>query len=161
LAPPPEPTTVGSEPWGITHVSDIRTVFSVAVPGPLVLVAALYTWLTFERQVAIFGKEVRASDFVNAGADPDRSKRVARNLSNQFELPVFALFAAILIYVKGQVEMVDIIAAWTFFGGRLIHTAVQTLTHNVPLRGAVFTLTFLAVTALMARAAYGVLPFPL
>lgn len=136
-------------------------VFLLPFLGHFGLVVLLYTWLTVERQVAIFRKEVRVGDFVNAGADPERSKRVARNLSNQFELPVFALFAATLIYVRGQVELVDIAAAWAFLGGRLIHTAVQTLTLNVPLRGIVFTLTFIAVTALMARAAYVVLPFPL
>jgi hypothetical protein len=129
--------------------------------GHFALVVTLYVWLTFERQMAVFKKEVKVGDFVNAGADPARSKRVARNLSNQFELPVFALFAATLIYVKGQVEMIDILAAWTFLGGRLLHTAVQTLTNNVPLRGMVFTLNFLAVAMLMARAAYQLLPFPL
>lgn len=133
--------------------------FIIPFLGHFALVALLYAWLTFERQVAILKREVKAGDFVNAGADPARSKRIARNLSNQFELPVFALFAAAVIYLKGPVDTVDIAAAWAFLGGRLIHTAVQTLTNNVPLRGLVFTLTFLAVVVLMARAAYHALLF--
>ncbi len=121
--------------------------------GHFALVAGLYAWLTFERQVAMLKHEVKASDFVRAGADPERSLRVARNLSNQFELPVFALFAALFLYLSGKVGMIDIAAAWVFLAGRLVHTCVQTLTTNVPLRGIVFMLTFVPVLVLMARVA--------
>ncbi len=116
-----------------------------------VLVVALYAWLTVLRQMA--KGEVAARDFVNACADPSRSKRVARNLSNQFELPVFALFAALFIGLSHKVARPDVAAAWLFLIGRLIHTAVQTLTMNVPWRGWVFTLTFAAVVMLMVHVA--------
>lgn len=118
-----------------------------------VLVVLLYAWLTVLRQTAMARGEVAARDFVNAGADPSRSKRVARNLSNQFELPVFALFAALFIAFSHKVTTLDIAAAWLFLAGRIIHTAVQTLTMNVPLRGWVFTLTFAAVIMLMVHVA--------
>ncbi|ESQ74261.1 MAPEG family protein [Asticcacaulis sp. AC402] len=122
------------------------------------LATVLYAWLTFERQVAVLKREVRPVDFVNAGADPERSKRVARNLSNQFELPMFALFAAAFLYASGDIGVIDVGAAWLFLVGRLIHTFVQTLTRNVPLRGMVFTLNFVAVVILMARVAQDVFP---
>ncbi len=125
--------------------------------GHFALVVMLYAWLTFERQTAIARREVKPGVFVNAGADPARSKRIARNLSNQFELPVFALFAAAILYLKGDIGMVDIAAAWAFLTGRLIHTGVQTLTDNVPLRGQVFTINFLAVGVLMGHVAIVVL----
>lgn len=125
--------------------------------GHFALVGLLYVWLTWERQTAMRRGEVKSSAFVAANADPERSKRVARNLSNQFELPVFALFAALFIYNSGNIEFIDIAAAWLFFAGRLIHTGIQTLTYNVPLRGMVFTLNFAAVVILMARVAQQVL----
>eukprot|EP01042_Synura_sphagnicola_P015018 gene15018-18988_t len=78
--------------------------------GHFLLVAGLYTWLTLERQVAVFKKEVRVGDFVKPGADPARSMRVARNLSNQFELPVFALLAALLIWFSHGVTTIDVLA---------------------------------------------------
>lgn len=134
-----------------------EALFVLPFLGHFGLVAFLYVWLTYERQVAVFRREVKVGDFINAGADPARSKRVARNLSNQFELPVFALFAAVLIYGSGRIDMIDIGAAWLFLGGRVIHTLVQTLTNNVPLRGLVFTINFVAVCILMARMAQGVL----
>lgn len=139
-------------------IMTLEQLFLLPFFGHFGLVALLYAWLTFERQVAMFKREVRASDFVRAGADPERSLRVARNLSNQFELPIFALFAAAFLYFAGHVAMIDVAAAWLFLAGRLVHTAVQTLTRNVPLRGLVFTINFVAVVVLMVRAAQQVFP---
>jgi hypothetical protein len=67
---------------------------------------------------------------------------------------MFALFAALFIWFSGAVTWIDVAAAWTFFVGRVIHTGVQTLTTNVPLRGLVFVINFLGVVALMARVAW-------
>jgi hypothetical protein len=135
-----------------------QQLFLLPFLGHFLLVVGLYAWLTVERQTAIRRREIDAPAFVNAGGDPPRSKRIARNLSNQFELPVFALFAAAILYVKGSIGVVDIAAAWLFLFGRLAHTAVQTLTDNVPLRGQVFTVNFLAVAALMVRVAMVAFP---
>ena len=123
------------------------------------LVVALYAWLTVLRQTAMAKGEVAARDFVNAGADPSRSKRVARNLSNQFELPVYAVFAALFIAFSHKVTPLDVAAAWLFLGGQIVHTLIQTLTMNVPLRGWVFTLNFAGVVMLMvhvARIVFGI-----
>ncbi len=128
-------------------------VFLLPFFGHFGLVALLYAWLTLERQVAVARHEVEAKAFAQTGADPARSRRIARNLGNQFELPVFALFAAVIIYLKGHIGVIDIAAAWLFLFGRVIHTGVQTLSDNVPLRGVVFTINFAAVVVLMARAA--------
>lgn len=125
--------------------------------GHFALVVLLYAWLTVLRQAAVMRREVKVGDFVRAGADPDRSHRVARNLSNQFEAPMFALFAALFLYLTHAVTVVDIVAAWVFLGGRLLHTGVQTLTTNVPLRGVVFTLNFVAVMVLVGRVAVEIL----
>lgn len=135
----------------------LDAMFMLAFVAHFGLVVLLYVWLTIERQAAVKVGEVRVGDFVNAGADPERSKRVARNLSNQFEAPVFALFAALFIYFSNGVTWIDVAAAWVFFAGRVIHTGVQTLTSNVPLRGIVFTINFIGVMVLMARVAWIVL----
>jgi len=135
-----------------------RQLFLLPFLGHFLLVVGLYAWLTLERQLAILHREVEPGVFVNAGADPGRSKRIARNLSNQFELPVFALFAAAILFMKDAIGPIDIAAAWLFLFGRLIHTAVQTLSDHVPLRGLVFTINFIAVLALMTRVAIVVFP---
>jgi len=85
-----------------------------------------------------------------AGADVDRGARVAANLRNQFEAPMLLYPLALAIWAVEAVTFADIALAWLFVAGRVLHTAVQTLTGNVPLRGAVFTINFLALAGLWA-----------
>ena len=60
---------------------------------------------------------------------------------------------AVLLIATNNVATIDIIAAWVFVLGRVIHTLVQTLTDNVPLRGQVFMINFLAVLVLAGHVA--------
>ena len=121
------------------------------------VVVALYAWLTAARAAAVRQGRAAFADFARAGGDPPAAARIARNLSNQFEAPMFAWFAALFLLWRGEVVSFDVAAAWIFLAGRVIHTLVQTLTDNVRLRGLVFTINFLAVTALMAHVAAVVL----
>ena len=105
----------------------------------------LYAWLTCAR--AAGGQARRGRLFVvraqPRGAAGGRAH--PRNLANQFELPVIFYALVVLLVALGKVTMFDVIAAWVFVAGRVIHTLVQTLTDNVPLRGQVFMINFLAV----------------
>ena len=121
------------------------------------LVAGLYVALTLARVGAVRQGQAAFADFVRADGDPPAVARIQRNLANQFEAPLFAWFAAIFLLWRGEVGAFDVAAAWTFLAGRVIHTAVQTLTDNVRLRGLVFTINFLGVVALMAHVAVAVL----
>jgi hypothetical protein len=114
------------------------------------LTALLYVLLTAVRAPAIWGIG-RRPDGTNpwAAIEP----RISANLSNQFELPLF-FYAACMILQLDQVSPVAISLAWTFVGGRLLHTAVQIFTRNVRLRGAVFTINFLAVLGLWLLVAW-------
>ena len=117
------------------------------------VVVALYAALTVARLNAVRAGRAAFGDFARAGGDPPVAARIQRNLSNQFEAPVFAYFAALFLLWRGEVGGFDVAAAWLFLLGRLIHTLVQTLTDNVRLRGLVFTINFVAVLALMAHVA--------
>ena len=136
---------------------DVERWFLLAFLTHFATVAALYVVLTAQRQLAVRVGAVRVSDFVRANADPALSQRVQRNLSNQFEAPVFAYFAAAVLLWAGAVSSFDVAAAWLFTAGRLIHTGVQVLTTNVPLRGQVFMINFLGLIILVAHlAAYAI-----
>lgn len=112
----------------------------------IVLVAILYVLLTIMRAPKIWG----------IGANPDGTNpfatlepRVSANLSNQFEWPV--LFYAICVILIARPEFyqpVYLWCAWVFVFGRLIHSAIQIFTANIRLRGAIFTINFLAVTCM-------------
>lgn len=114
----------------------------------------LYAWLTLARKQAVDRGEVKYSAFVLGREEPLVPARIARNLANQFELPVIFYVLVILLIVFNRVTLFDVIAAWVFVGGRVLHSLVQTLTDNVQLRGQVFTINFLAVVVLAAHVAW-------
>jgi len=114
----------------------------------------LYAWLTLARKRAVSRGEADNSAFVLGRNEPLEAARVARNLANQFELPVIFYTLIVLLLLFRQVNVFDVVAAWVFVAGRVVHTLVQTLTDNVPLRGQVFVINFLAVVALAGHVAW-------
>jgi hypothetical protein len=117
------------------------------------LVIMLYAWLTVARKRAVDRGEVDYSSYEFNREEPPAVARIRLNLANQFELPVIFYALAVLLVALGKVTLFDVLAAWVFVAGRVIHTLVQTLTDNVPLRGQVFMINFLAVVALAAHVA--------
>jgi hypothetical protein len=116
------------------------------------LVVLLYVWLTLGRMQAVRRGEVVYGDFARS-EEPHYVARITRNLANQFELPVIFYATVVLLIATSRVTAIDVIAAWMFVAGRVIHTLVQTLTDNVPLRGKVFMINFVAVMVLLAHVA--------
>jgi hypothetical protein len=112
----------------------------------------LYVWLTVARQRAVRRGEVAYGAFAR-GEEPHEVARITRNLANQFELPVIFYAVVVLLAATKNVTAIDVIAAWVFVAGRVIHTLVQTLTDNVPLRGRVFLINFAAVVVLVGHVA--------
>jgi hypothetical protein len=114
----------------------------------------LYGWLTLARKRAVGRGEVDFSAFVLGRSEPLEAARIARNLANQFELPVIFYTVVVLLLLFRQVTFMDVITAWVFVAGRVVHSLVQTLTDNVPLRGQVFVINFLAVVVLAGHVAW-------
>lgn len=121
------------------------------------LIVCLYAALTWARLVVVKRGEAAKNDFARADGDPPLSARLQRNLANQFEAPVFAWVAAVLLILTTNVTGWDIAAAWVFLIGRAIHTLVQCTGDNVALRGQVFTINFLGLLWLMGHAFLAVL----
>ena len=116
-------------------------------------IVLLYTWLTYARARAVGRGEIEHSGFVLGRDEPLEVARITRNLANQFEWPMIFYALTVLLVALGKVTLVDVIAAWVFVFGRVVHTLVQTLTDNVPLRGRVFVINFLAVLVLAGHVA--------
>jgi hypothetical protein len=113
----------------------------------------LYVWLTIARALAVRRGEVEYSIFALGREEPPKIARITRNLGNQFELPVIFYAAIVLLVTLGQGTFIDAVAGWTFVAGRIMHTLVQTLTDDVPLRGRVFMINFVALLVLVAHVA--------
>jgi hypothetical protein len=112
----------------------------------------LYVWLTIARARAVKRGEVDYGSFAR-GEEPHTVARITRNLSNQFELPVIFYAVVVLLAATNNVTTLDVVAAWAFVAGRAVHTLVQTLTDNVPLRGRVFLINFAAIVVLVGHVA--------
>ena len=126
----------------------------------MLLILGLYVWLSVARAIAVYRREAAYDDFHRGDGDPERTAAIARNLSNQFELPTLAWFVAVLLLAYGVIDTPDVVAAWVFLIGRLAHTAVQTLSRSVPLRGYVFVIGALPVVYLAGHLAWLVLAGP-
>ncbi len=110
----------------------------------------LYVWLTVARVQAVKRGEVVYGDFARH-EEPHHVARITYNLANQFELPVIFYAVVVLLVATHEVTTTDIIAAWLFVAGRVIHTLVQTLTDNVRLRGQVFLINFAGAAVLVGH----------
>jgi hypothetical protein len=106
------------------------------------LVALLYAMLTVARAPAVWGLGRRPD-----GSNPwvEIEPRLSANLSNQFEWPLFFYAACLLLSQQQVAGTVQLTLAWTFIAGRVLHSCVQIFTGNIRLRGAIFTINFLAV----------------
>ena len=111
----------------------------------------LYVWLTIARSRAVARGEVKYAAFALGRNEPPDVARITRNLANQFELPVIFYAVVVLLVVIGRVSLIDVLAAWVFVAGRVAHTLVQTLTDDVPLRGRVFMINFVALVVLVVH----------
>lgn len=107
------------------------------------IVALLYALLTV----------VRAPKVWNIGANSDGSNpfaklepKISANLTNQFEWPVLFYAVSIILISRPELyEPVYLWFAWLFIFGRIIHSLIQIFTSNIRLRGAIFTINFIAV----------------
>ncbi|MFT3736664.1 MAG: MAPEG family protein [Rhodocyclaceae bacterium] len=111
----------------------------------LALTALLYVLLTLVRAPTVWGLGRRPD-----GSNPWEkvSPRISANLSNQFEWPLFFYVVCVLLLQQPSHAPLQLWLAWLFIAGRLWHTYVQICTTNVRLRGAVFTINFVAVLAM-------------
>jgi hypothetical protein len=118
----------------------------VPMAAHVALTAFLYVVLTAARAPSIWGVG-RLADGSNPWAKIE--PRISANLSNQFEWPLF-FYAACLLLLQSGANHLSLALAWIFVAGRVLHSLVQILTRNIRLRGAVFTINFIAVLGLWA-----------
>lgn len=130
---------IGLTPWkklrSAAKMTDAAIYWPIA--GHLALILLLYAMLTVFRALERASKDVSALE-----------GRVSANLSNQFEAPLLFYVVVVLMVFYGMVGQTEVLLAWVFLGGRVLHTAVQVSQPGVILRGIVFTVNFLAIYAL-------------
>ena len=116
--------------------------------GHLTLIFILFVIVSWKRMQATKVAGLAIDDLAHTGREPELSRRWARNLDNQFQLPMLFYGLVALLFATNAISQLQIALAWVFLFGRIVHTFVQLSGDNVTLRGRVFTINFVALAAM-------------
>ncbi len=116
--------------------------------GHLLLIQVLFLMVSIRRWQAVRAEDAQYSDLAWARQEPELSRRWAKNLDNQFQVPMLVYTLVALLFAVGQVTPGQIVLAWIFLAGRVLHTLVQVGGDNVQMRGIVFTINYVALSAM-------------
>jgi len=107
---------------------------STAIFWPVIVQIALihliYYLLFTRRQAAVKAGRVRLSQFRDNVTEPEETRFLRNNLTNQFELPVLFIAGCIALYVTGNAGPVAVILAWLFVAARLVHAYIHLSRHH-------------------------------
>jgi hypothetical protein len=92
-----------------------------------------------------------------ARVSPPQVSNPSDNLKNLFELPTVFYAIALYLYVTHRVDAPYLIAAWAFFGFRILHSLVHCTFNFVPLRFWLYAISALALWVMVLRIAAAVL----
>lgn len=101
--------------------------------------------VSWRRNRAAASGEFELDALAHDGREPESARRFAKNLNNQFELPMLFYALIAILYATAMITSVQVVLAWIFLCGRVAHTIVQTNSDNVTLRGIVFSINFVAL----------------
>ena len=85
---------------------------------------------------------------------PEEVSYPSNNLKNLFELPVIFYALCLYLYATGQVDEIYLLAAWAFFGLRVVHSLIQCTINIVMLRFAAYAVSSIALWLMVLRVAF-------
>ena len=122
-----------------------------AIFWPVIVQVALtltvYAVMSRRRIAAVKAGLARARDF-RIPNDPETSAAAARNVSNQFELPVLFYVVCMAFFQTGGVSFTVLVLAWLFSLSRIAHAWVHLNSNDLRLRRPIFTVGFVVVGAM-------------
>ena len=111
------------------------------VMAQVLLTLVVYVMVSYRRVGAVKAGTARPSDFKVPSIEPEASATAARNLSNQFELPVLFYVACLSLFVTGGAGQAAVIAAWAFVLARVAHAWIHLTSNRIRLRRPLFILS--------------------
>ena len=88
-----------------------------------------------------------------ARVSPPQVSTPSDNLKNLFELPTVFYAVVLYIYLTRQVDAAFVIAAWSFFAFRALHSIVHCTFNFIPLRFVLYVISAGALWFMVLRAA--------
>lgn len=120
---------------------------STAIFWPMIaqvlLTYAVYLLVSSRRIGAVKAGLAKPSDYKVPFVEPEPSAAVARNLVNQFELPVLFYVACLALYVTGGAGIAAVAVAWAFALARAAHCYIHVTSNRVRLRRQAFIVSIL------------------
>lgn len=113
------------------------------VLAQVLLTYVIYIIVSSRRIGAVKAGLARPSDFKVPSIEPEPSATAARNLSNQFELPVLFFAASLSLFVTGGAGMAAVVVAWAFVLARVAHSYVHITSNRIRIRRQLFTVSLL------------------
>ena len=115
---------------------------STAIFWPVIaqalLTCVIYIMVSSRRIAAVKTGAAKPSDFKVPSIEPEPSATAARNLSNQFELPVLFFAACLSLFVTGGAGVAAVVAAWAFVLARVAHAYVHLTSNRIRIRRQLF-----------------------
>lgn len=108
------------------------------VMAQVLLTYVVYVVMSSRRIGAVKAGTAKPSDFKVPSVDPEPSATAARNLTNQFELPVLFFAACLSLFVTGGAGMAAVIVAWAFVLARAAHAWIHLTTNRIRPRRMLF-----------------------
>ena len=134
----------------------------IAIFWPVIVQVALtfaaYAIMSIRRVNAVKSGAARARDF-KIPNDPEQSATAARNVTNQFELPVLFYVVCLAQYQTGGAGVAAVVLAWLFVLSRLAHAWVHMTTNTVMLRRRIFMAGFFILVVQWALFAWHLVSF--
>lgn len=126
-----------------------QTLIFWPVIAQVLLTCVAYLVMSKRRIAAVKAGEARARDF-RVPKDPETSATAARNVVNQFELPVLFYVVCLAFHQVGAVDWIALALAWAFVAARIVHAYVHMTSNVVMLRRRLFIVGFAFVALLWA-----------
>ena len=113
------------------------------VLAQVLLTYVVYAIMSSRRIGAVKAGTARPSDFKVPSIEPEPSATAARNVTNQFELPVLFFAACLSLFVTGGAGIAAVVVAWAFVLARVAHAWVHLTSNRIRNRRMLFILGLL------------------
>lgn len=114
------------------------------------LIFSIYLLMMKRRFGAVRAGTAKAADYRIPTIEPAPSATVARNLINQFELPMLFYVVCILLHVTSGATYLAQLVAWLFVLSRVVHAYVHVTSNRLMLRQRLFSTGFVLNVILWA-----------
>jgi len=126
---------------------------SILTPILALIIWSLVVWLWMYLTRIPAMQRLKIDPNVEGGLSqlPRNVRSIADNYNHLMEQPTIFYALIVYLYLNHLDDALNVTLAWSYVGLRVVHSLVQNTVNFVPLRFLVFTLSSLAIVAMVVR----------